>query len=222
MPLLRVEHITQLQLRSMWEPRRLQEKIDYLVFIWVRAWSSVVTVVEIEDSKSFLLLWNFDWFPSFLITVRRGKREGGGVPCFPTLNFKTHHFVYFTITEEAMLLLVFYYILFVLFFVTVVAVSRPCRLLEFYLNRASTSHGIALYYIRPGYFPGDHTKRSSQRSRKGKYIDFIPTLLGAPPPKQYSTPPLIPPATQATCSSHPSTLTPHHYPHPSLTSFTPY
>ena len=47
-----------------------------------------------------------------------------------------------------MLLLVFYYILFVLFFVTVVAVSRPCRLLEFYLNRASTSHGIALYYIR--------------------------------------------------------------------------
>ena len=145
-----------------------------------------------------------------------------------------------------MLLLVLFYILFVLFFVTVVAVSRPCRLLEFYLNRASTSHGIALFYILnyspphqsltraltqppaqlvgfwcPGYFLGDDTRRSDRRSRKGKYIDFIPTLLGAPPPKQYSTPPLIPPATQATCSSHPSTLTPHHYPHPSLTSFTP-
>ena len=93
------------------------------------------------------MLWNFDWFPLFLITVRRGRR-GGGVPYFPTLNFKTHHFVYFTITEEAMLLLVLFYILFVLFFVTVVAVSRPCRLLEFYLNRASTSHGIALFYIR--------------------------------------------------------------------------
>ena len=142
-----------------------------------------------------------------------------------------------------MLLLVLFYILFVLFFVTVVAVSRPCRLLEFYLNRASTSHGIALFYIRNyspptnlslelspslhswwdsgawGTFSG--TTRSDRRSRKGKYIDFIPTLLGAPPPKQYSTPPLIPPAMQATCSSHPSTLTPHHYPHPSLTSFTP-
>ena len=85
---------------------------------------------------------------------------GGGVPYFPTLNFKTHHFVYFTITEEAMLLLVLFYILFVLFFVTVVAVSRPCHLLEFYLNRASTSHGIALFYIR-NYSPPPPISHSS-------------------------------------------------------------
>ena len=57
--------------------------------------------------------------------------------------------------------------------------------------------------------PGVLSQRPRKaRSCKGKHIDFIPTLLAALSPKQYSTPTLIPPATQATCSSHPSTLTP--------------
>ena len=43
--------------------------------------------------------------------------------------------------------------------------------------------------------------RSERRRREGESKIFkltcIPTLLAAPPPKQYSTPTLIPPATQA-------------------------
>ena len=42
---------------------------------------------------------------------------------------------------------------------------------------------------------------SERRRREGESKIFkltcIPTLLAAPPPKQYSTPTLIPPATQA-------------------------
>ena len=144
-----------------------------------------------------------------------------------------------------MLLLVLFYILFVLFFVTVVAVSRPCRLLEFYLNRPL--HHMALHCFtsattRPptnlslelspsllswwdsgarGTFSATTQSEAIGGAARESTLTLYPTLLGAPSPKQYSTPPLIPPATQATCSSHPSTLTPHHYPHPSLTSFTP-
>ena len=44
--------------------------------------------------------------------------------------------------------------------------------------------------------------RSERRLREGESQIFkltcIPTLLAAPPPKQYSTTTLIPPATQAT------------------------
>ena len=39
-----------------------------------------MNALKIEDSESFLVLWNFDWFPSFLITVRQGRRGGTLLP----------------------------------------------------------------------------------------------------------------------------------------------
>ena len=123
----------------------------------------------------------------------------------------------------------YFTILFVLLFVTFVAVSRPCHFSEFYLNRASTLYGIALYYIRnysPPPPPSSHLACIaggilvpgvlSQRPRKAKRSEelqgkahwlYTHSSCGSVA-KTIQHPTLIPPATQATCSSHPSTLTP--------------
>ena len=182
-----------------------------------------------------------------MITVHQGRGGGGGT-LFPYSEFQKPIILCILLLQRKPCCFWYFTIVFALFFVTVVAVSRPCRFSEFYLKRASMalhcitsttnlapppllpiSHSSShLAYIAgrilvPGYFLGNHAKRSDQRNRKGKYIHLTlsPLFCAALPSKQYSTPTLNRPATQATCSSHPSTFTPYHYPHPSLTSFTP-
>ena len=74
------------------------------------------------------------------------------------------------------------------------------RIQEIVCNEFSSLRSWRDSCARGTFFGGGATMRSERRSREGK-SDFkltcIPTLLAAPPRKQYGTSTLIPPATQA-------------------------
>ena len=74
------------------------------------------------------------------------------------------------------------------------------RIQEIVWNEFSSLRSWRDSCARGTFFGGGATMRSERRSREGK-SDFkltcIPTLLAAPPRKQYSTSTLIPPARQA-------------------------